>query len=131
MFDSYCIPMTPDSYKIQYTINNQEEAVKLIQKYLAEFGLVHTDLSKTHNKSNQVVRLMNGISLSEIRRVLCYYFHQNTPFTLKTIAMLVSFKEEHTKVIHHYKTADHLLKNKDEKFLYYWNVLIRCAEGKD
>lgn len=127
MFDTYCIPMDVKEERM-YLPAYVNKPVRLdpeefINRYTALFDITPEILRKRHSTGEVVKVLKNKTRLSDIRKVACIYLREYSTLTLRQIAELVGYEQDHSGVIFSIRAARNLFETDDRVFMPYWDKI--------
>jgi chromosomal replication initiation ATPase DnaA len=126
MYDSYCIPAKPRVSRRFLPVNVQEplrlEPEEFVERYTSLFDITPEILKKRH-KNGEIVKVLNRLRLSDIRKVACIYLREYSTLTLREIASLVGYDQDHSGVITASRVARNLFETDDAVFMPYWNKI--------
>lgn len=102
--------------------------IEIANKYCELYGITRYDLfQKGKHKRSIKKRLVNGVSVCNIRMALGYYLVNHFPITLNEAASLIGYND-HSTICFNNKKIYFYIKNNDEKFMSFYSVLLEVGK---
>lgn len=95
---------------------------EFVKRYTALFDITPEILRKRY-RNGSIVKKRNGVRLCDLRKVICIYLREYSSLTLRQVAELVGYGEDHASVIIAIRIARNRFDCDDPVFIPYWNKI--------